>query len=162
MPGVPDYQLDPEVVLIGLLPPLLYSTAIQTSLLDFRRLRNPIAVLSVGLVLFTRRRRPGRLAGDPRPAAGRRYRAGRRRGAAGRGRRQRVARRVGMPRKMVRLLEGESLFNDAAALVALRTSIVAIAGSISLWQVGLDFVARPRRRRGRARRRPRRLLRPAG
>jgi CPA1 family monovalent cation:H+ antiporter len=51
-----------------------------------------------------------------------------------------VARRVGMPRKLVRLLEGESLFNDAAALVALRTAIAAIAGSVTLWQVSLDFV----------------------
>jgi CPA1 family monovalent cation:H+ antiporter len=51
-----------------------------------------------------------------------------------------VARRVGMPRKLVRLLEGESLFNDAAALVALRTAIAAIAGSVTLWQVGVDFL----------------------
>ncbi|WP_086852821.1 cation:proton antiporter domain-containing protein, partial [Amycolatopsis kentuckyensis] len=48
-------------------------------------------------------------------------------------------RRVGMPRKLIRLLEGESLFNDAAALVALRTAIAALAGSVSLWQVGADF-----------------------
>jgi CPA1 family monovalent cation:H+ antiporter len=45
-----------------------------------------------------------------------------------------------MPRKLTRLLEGESLFNDAAALVALRTAIAALAGSISLWQVGADFL----------------------
>jgi CPA1 family monovalent cation:H+ antiporter len=45
-----------------------------------------------------------------------------------------------MPRKLVRLLEGESLFNDAAALVALRTAIAATAGTISMWQVGLDFL----------------------
>jgi CPA1 family monovalent cation:H+ antiporter len=141
VPGVPDYQLDPKVVLIGLLPPLLYSTAIQTSLLDFRRLRSPIAVLSVGLVLFTTAGvglvawlvipgltlaagfALGAIVAPPDAVAA-----------------TAVARRVAMPRKMVRLLEGESLFNDAAALVALNTSIAAIIGSISLWQVGLDFV----------------------
>lgn len=141
VPGVPDYQLDPQVVLIGLLPPLLYSTAIQTSLIDFRRLRGPIAVLSVGLVLFTTAGvglvawlvipglplaagfALGAIVAPPDAVAA-----------------TAVARRVAMPRKMVRLLEGESLFNDAAALVALSTSIAALAGSISLWNVGLDFV----------------------
>lgn len=140
VPGVPDYQLDPEVVLVGLLPPLLYSTAIQTSLVDFRRLRNPIAVLSVGLVLFTTAGvglvawlvipglslaagfALGAVVAPPDAVAA-----------------TAVARRVAMPRKMVRLLEGESLFNDAAALVALSTSIAAITGSISLWQAGFDF-----------------------
>jgi CPA1 family monovalent cation:H+ antiporter len=141
VPGVPDYELDPEVVLVGLLPPLLYSTAIQTSLVDFRRLRGPITVLSVGLVLFTTAGvglvawlvvpglplaagfALGAVVAPPDAVAA-----------------TAVARRVAMPRKMVRLLEGESLFNDAAALVALRTSIAAVAGSISLWNVGLDFV----------------------
>ncbi|MFC0437514.1 Na+/H+ antiporter [Kutzneria buriramensis] len=141
VPGVPDYQLDPEVVLVGLLPPLLYSTAIQTSLVDFRRLRGPIAVLSVGLVLFTAAGvgvvawlvipglplaagfALGAIVAPPDAVAA-----------------TAVARRVAMPRKMVRLLEGESLFNDAAALVALSTSVAAITGAISLWNVGLDFV----------------------
>ena len=132
VPGVPDYQLDPEVVLVGLLPPLLYSTAIQTSLLDFRRLRGPIAVLSVGLVLFSTAGvglvawlvipglplaagfALGAVVAPPDAVAA-----------------TAVARRVAMPRKLVRLLEGESLFNDAAALVALSTSIAAITSTIS-------------------------------
>jgi len=141
VPGVPDYQLDPQVVLVGLLPPLLYSTAIQTSLLDFRRLRGPIAVLSVGLVLFSTAGvglvawlvipglplaagfALGAVVAPPDAVAA-----------------TAVARRVAMPRKLVRLLEGESLFNDAAALVALSTSIAAITSTISFWHVGLDFV----------------------
>ncbi|MER6896905.1 cation:proton antiporter, partial [Amycolatopsis sp. NPDC000740] len=53
IPGVPQYELDPEIVLIGLLPPLLYSASLQTSLVAFRKLRGPIALLSVGLVVFT-------------------------------------------------------------------------------------------------------------
>ncbi|WP_275293748.1 Na+/H+ antiporter [Amycolatopsis sp. La24] len=141
IPGVPQYELDPEIVLIGLLPPLLYSASIQTSLVAFRKLRGPIALLSVGLVVFTAFGvglvawlvvpglplaagiALGAVVAPPDAVAA-----------------SVVARRVGMPRKLVRLLEGESLFNDAAALVALRTAIAAIAGAISLWQVGLDFL----------------------
>ncbi|NEC56602.1 Na+/H+ antiporter [Amycolatopsis rubida] len=141
IPGVPQYELDPEIVLIGLLPPLLYSASIQTSLIAFRKLRGPIALLSVGLVVFTAFGvglaawlvvpglplaagiALGAVVAPPDAVAA-----------------SVVARRVGMPRKLVRLLEGESLFNDAAALVALRTAIAAIAGAVSLWQVGLDFL----------------------
>ncbi|WP_244210650.1 cation:proton antiporter domain-containing protein, partial [Amycolatopsis kentuckyensis] len=53
VPGVPEVHLDPEVVLLGLLPPLLYSAAIQTSLVDFRKNRGAIGLMSVGLVVFT-------------------------------------------------------------------------------------------------------------
>ena len=141
VPGIPDYHLSPEVVLVGLLPPLLYSAAIQTSLVDYRKLRGPIALLSVGLVVFTTFAvglvawavvpglplaagiALGAVVAPPDAVAA-----------------SAVARRVGMPRKLVRLLEGESLFNDAAALVALRTAIAAIAGSITIWQVGFDFL----------------------
>ncbi len=141
IPGVPEYELNPDVVLVGLLPPLLYSASVQTSLIAFRKLRGPIMLLSVGLVVFTAFGvgvvawavipglplaagiALGAVVAPPDAVAA-----------------SVVARRVGMPRKLVRLLEGESLFNDAAALVALRTAIAALAGAISLWQVGLDFV----------------------
>ncbi|HEX6343834.1 Na+/H+ antiporter [Umezawaea sp.] len=141
LPGVPEYHLDPEVVLLGLLPPLLYSAAIQTSLVDFRRNRGAIGLMSVGLVVFTAVGvglvawavvpdlplaagiALGAVVAPPDAVAA-----------------SAVARRVGMPRKLTRLLEAESLFNDAAALVALRTAIAALAGSISLWQVGADFL----------------------
>ncbi|MEC3974112.1 Na+/H+ antiporter [Amycolatopsis sp. H20-H5] len=141
VPGVPEYQLDPEVVLLGLLPPLLYATAIRTSLIDFRRIRGPIALLSVGLVIFTTFGvglvawlvvpglslaagiAIGAVVAPPDAVAA-----------------TAVARRVGLPRKVVRLLEGESLFNDAAALVALKTAVAAIAGSVSVWEAGGDFL----------------------
>jgi Na+/H+ antiporter len=141
IPGVPEFHLDPEVVLLGLLPPLLYATAIRTSLVDFRKNRGPIALLSVGLVLFTTAVvgvvawlvvpglplaagfAIGAVVAPPDAVAA-----------------TAVARQVGMPRKLVRLLEGESLVNDAAALVALRTAIAALAGSVSVWQAGGDFL----------------------
>ena len=53
IPGVPEVELSPEVVLVGFLPPLLYAAALNTSLVDFRRNRRPIALLSVGLVIAT-------------------------------------------------------------------------------------------------------------
>ena len=53
IPGVPELHLEPEVVLLGLLPPLLYAAAIQTSLVDFNANRRAILLLSVGLVVFT-------------------------------------------------------------------------------------------------------------
>src|SRR6185369_10361415 len=53
LPGVPHVELTPELVLAGLLPPLLYTAAIRTSLVDFRANKRPIMLLSVGLVLFT-------------------------------------------------------------------------------------------------------------
>jgi len=141
VPGVPEYHLDPEVVLLGLLPPLLYSAAIQTSLVDFRRNRGAIGLMSVGLVVFTAVGvglvawwvvpglplaagiALGAVVAPPDAVAA-----------------SVVARRVGMPRKLIRLLEGESLFNDAAALVALRTAMAAMVGSITFWQVGTDFL----------------------
>ena len=140
IPGVPEYHLDPEVVLLGLLPPLLYSAAIQTSLIDFRKNRGAIGLMSVGLVVFTAFGvglvawavipglplaagvALGAVVAPPDAVAA-----------------SVVARRVGMPRKLIRLLEGESLFNDAAALVTLRTAIAAVAGTVSIWQVGADF-----------------------
>ena len=53
IPFVPRVDVDPHVILVGLLPPLLYSAAIRTSLVDFRANRQPILLLSVGLVAFS-------------------------------------------------------------------------------------------------------------
>jgi Na+/H+ antiporter len=141
LPGVPDYQLNPEFVLVGLLPPLLYATAIRTSLIDVRNNRGPILLLSVGLVGFTTigvgvvtwlvipgiplaaGMALGAVVAPPDAVAA-----------------TAVARRVGMPRRIVRILEGESLLNDATALVALRTAIAALAGTVSMVEIGGDFL----------------------
>jgi Na+/H+ antiporter len=139
VPGVPDYELDPEMVLVGILPPLLYAAAIRTSLIDVRRDRRAIGLLSVGLVAFTcvvvgfvswliipdlplaAGLALGAVVAPPDAVAA-----------------TAVGRRVGLPRRMTSILEGESLLNDAIALVALRTSIAALAGSITVWQIGVD------------------------
>ncbi|HEY7044053.1 MAG TPA: Na+/H+ antiporter [Nocardioidaceae bacterium] len=140
VPGVPDVEMTPDLVLVGFLPPLLYAAALKTSLVDFRANRRPIALLSVGLVVgttlvvgvVTHWMLPvdwpsafalGAVVAPPDAVAA-----------------TAIARRVGMPRRMVTILEGESLVNDATALVALRTALVAGAGAVSMWEVGLDFV----------------------
>jgi CPA1 family monovalent cation:H+ antiporter len=140
VPFVPEVELTPTLVLIGLLPPLLYASAIQTSLIDFTANRRPIALLSIGLVVFTvlgvgwvvHALLPvswpvafalGAVVAPPDAVAA-----------------SAVARRVGMPRRVVTILEGESLVNDATAIVVLRTAIAAMAGAITFWEIGLGFL----------------------
>jgi NhaP-type Na+/H+ or K+/H+ antiporter len=53
VPGVPEYRLDPEIVLIGVLPPLLCAAALRTSLVDVSANRQAIGILAVGAVIFT-------------------------------------------------------------------------------------------------------------
>lgn len=141
VPFIPDVALTPDLVLIGFLPPLLYAAAIRTSLIDFRRNKRPIGLLSVGLVVFTTigvglvawwilpvpltaALALGAVVAPPDAVAA-----------------TSIARRVGMPRRIVTILEGESLVNDATALVTLRTAIAAMtAGGVTVWSVGFDFV----------------------
>ncbi len=141
LPFVPQIHLEPEVVLFGLLPPLLYSTSITSSLVDFNANRRTILLLSVGLVLFTTAGvgwvvhamvpgvswpiafALGAVVAPPDAVAA-----------------TAVGRNIGLPRRIVTILEGESLFNDATALVSLRTALAATGVSIEAWHVGLDFV----------------------
>ncbi len=141
IPLVPTVHLEPEIVLIGLLPPLLYTAALQTSLVDFRAQSRPILLLSVGLVAATTvavgavvhwlvpgigwaaALAIGAVVAPPDAVAA-----------------TAVARRIGLPRSIVTVLEGESLMNDATALVALRMAIAGLAGAVSAWDIGYDFV----------------------
>jgi len=141
LPFAPGIHLSPEVVLIGLLPPLLYAAAMQTSLVDFKANRRSILLLSVGLVAFTTLGvgvvvhaivpsvgwpaafALGAVVAPPDAVAA-----------------SAVARRIGLPRRIVTVLEGESLLNDATALVALRTATGAAAATVTAHEIGLDFV----------------------
>jgi CPA1 family monovalent cation:H+ antiporter len=141
LPFVPTVHLTSDVVLLGLLPPLLYAAAIQTSLVDFNANRRSILLLSVGLVVFTtvgvgwlvHTMLPGldwwaslaigAVVAPPDAVAA-----------------TSIGRRIGLPRRIVTILEGESLFNDATALVALRTAVAAGAGGVEMWRVGTDFL----------------------
>ncbi len=141
VPRVLEIRLTPDLVLIGLLPPLLYAAALQTSLIDFKANRRPILLLSVGLVVFSTLA-VGLIAWWVVPAAT--LSAGFALGAVlappDAVAATTVARRVGMPRRIVSILESESLVNDATALVALNTAIAAITATVSPVEVGWDFV----------------------
>ena len=147
IPGVPHLRLDPQVVLVGILPPLLYVAAVETSVPAFRFNLRPILLLAVGLVLFTAAcvgfavhallpEVPlaacfalGAIVAPPDAVAA-----------------TAVARRIGLPRRIVSILEGESLVNDATALVIFRVALAAaqgqtlstlgIAGNAALASVG--------------------------
>ena len=154
LPFVPEITLEPEVVLLGLLPPLLYATAIKTSLVDFNANRRSILLLSVGLIIFTTAG-IGVLVHSLIPSVG--WPAAFAIGAVvappDAVAATAVGRRIGLPRRIVTILEGESLLNDATALVSLRTAIaaggtaMALGGGpeegaepISLGGIALDFL----------------------
>lgn len=141
VPHVLDIALAPNLVLIGLLPPLLYAAAIRTSLVDFRANRAAIALLSVGLVAVSTIT-VGLVAWWAIPGAT--LAVGMALGAVvappDAVSATTIARKVGIPRRIVSVLEAESLVNDATALVALNTAIAAITSSITPAHVGWDFV----------------------
>lgn len=141
LPFVPDVELEPEVVLLGLLPPLLYSASLGTSLVDFNAMRRGILLLSVGLVAFTTvgvaALVHALLPGLDWPAA---FAIGAVVAPPDAVAATSIGRRIGLPRKIVTLLEGESLLNDATALVALRTALAVGGTGIAVWRVGVDFV----------------------
>ena len=141
-PGVPEVKLTQDVVLFGLLPPLLYAAAQGTSLVDFKANRRAILLLSVGLVAFTTLGvgwvahlllpgiswaiafAIGAVVAPPDAVAA-----------------TAIGRRIGLPRRIVTILEGESLLNDATALVALGTALsVADGDGFNPGMVGLDFL----------------------
>jgi monovalent cation/hydrogen antiporter len=141
LPFVPEVHLSAEVVLVGLLPPLLYAAALQSSLVDFNANRRAILLLSIGLVAFTTMG-VGLVAhlvvpGLSWPAA---FALGAVVSPPDAVAATAIARRVGMPRRIVTVLEGESLLNDATALVALGTSVGAATGAVSVGRIGLDFL----------------------
>jgi Na+/H+ antiporter len=138
VPGVPDYTLDPEVVLPLLLPPLLYTSATDSSYLDLRAQVRPVALLSVGYVLFatfvvgwaayvivpglplTAALVLGAVVAPPDAVAA-----------------TAVARRVGLPSRITTILQGESLLNDATAITAYKVALAAAVGEGATWAGGI-------------------------
>jgi Na+/H+ antiporter len=141
VPGMPHAELPPELVLVLFLPPLLYQAAFFSSQRDLRADLRAISLLAVGLVLATM----GAVAAVTHALVGLPWAAAFALGAivsptdplAATA----IARRLGAPRRLVTLLEGESLVNDATALVAYRIAVAAaVGGSFVVWQAGLRFV----------------------
>jgi Na+/H+ antiporter len=138
---LPQIELDPEVVFLLFLPPLLYVSAIFTSWRDFRANLRPISLLAVGLVLIT----TCVVATVAHWAIGLPWAAAFVLGAivsptdaiAA----TFIAERLGVPRRIVTILEGESLVNDATGIVAYRIAAAAVVtGTFSLWEASLQFV----------------------
>jgi monovalent cation/hydrogen antiporter len=140
VPGIPAIELPPDLVLIALLPPLLYGLAFFTSLRDLRENLGAISLLAVGLVLLTM----VVVAAVAHMAIGLSWSSAFVLGAvvsptdptavtA-------IAERVGIPRRLVALIEGESLVNDGTALVAYKFAVAAVlSGSFSMAEASGAF-----------------------
>jgi len=140
IPGAPHLEIPPEWILAVVLPPILYSAAVNMPAMDFRRNFGPITALSVFLVVasafasgaviwalfpdlnFAAAVAVGAVISPPDAVAA-----------------TAIGKRLGLPHRLVTILEGEGLVNDATALVMMRSAIAAIAGSISFWGAIGDF-----------------------
>ena len=142
MPGIPTLQLPPDVVLIAVLPPLLYASAFFTSLRDLRANARPIGMLAIGLVIATMTVVAmvahaaidsmswsaafvlGAIVSPTDPIAA-----------------TAIMRRLGVPRRIVTVVEGEALVNDGTALVLYRVAITAaVSGAFSFWNASWHFI----------------------
>ncbi|MEQ8302739.1 MAG: Na+/H+ antiporter [Cyclobacteriaceae bacterium] len=142
IPGLPIISLDSEVVFLLFLPPVLYAAAWNTSLVDFRDSARPISLLAFGCVLFTTTIVAcvahyfipgfgwaesfvlGAIISPPDAVAAT---------AATKG--------LKLPKRIITILEGESLVNDATGLIAYRYAITAVAtGSFIFWLVAINFL----------------------
>src|SRR5918999_3559485 len=141
VPGVPDVELDPQLVLVLFLPPLLYVAAFFSNLRELRNDVRAISLLAIGLVVVTACAVAvvahelidglswgaafalGAIVSPTDPIAA-----------------TAVARRLGAPRRIVSIVEGESLVNDGTALVVYRFAVAAaVGGSFSIVEAGLEF-----------------------
>jgi CPA1 family monovalent cation:H+ antiporter len=142
VPGMPELELEPELVFFGILPPLLYGAAFFTSLRDLRANMRSIGLLAIGLVVATTVGVAvvahevvdglswasafvlGAIVSPTDPLAA-----------------TSIARRLGVPRKLVMTIEGESLVNDGTGLVLYRVAVAAVVtGSFSVFETGGLFV----------------------
>jgi monovalent cation/hydrogen antiporter len=142
IPGLKDIELDPELVLYVLLPPLLWSAGLESSYLNLKRNVRPIGLLAVGLPLATTfavgfvafhtvpeltvaaALTLGAIVAPPDAVSA-----------------TAVGRRLGLPRRVMTLLGGESLLNDATALTAYKVALAAAIGSAATWNKGLGTLA---------------------
>ncbi|NYD70624.1 cation:proton antiporter [Herbiconiux flava] len=148
IPGVPTIAVEPDLILYGLLPPLLFAAAIRTSFADVRARRDGILLLSVGLVVFTVVT-VGLTAWLIIPAISlaAAFAFGAVVAPTDAVAVTAIAGRLKLPRRLVTVLEGESLLNDATALVALNAAIAAIVSAntpgaepLTPWGIILEFV----------------------
>ena len=142
VPQLPNLALDPDVVFVIILPPLLYDAASKTSWHEFRTSIRPISTLAITLVFFTTVAVAitahyfipgfswplafvlGAVVSPPDAVA-----------ASG------IIKGLGLNKKVITILEGESLVNDASALIAYRYAVTAVTtGTFIFWKAGLQFL----------------------
>lgn len=142
IPGLPVVTLKPEVVFLIFLPPLLYAAAWNTSWHEFKSAIRPIGMASIGLVFFTTgivgvvahylipgldwpyAFLLGAIVSPPDAVAA-----------------TAVTKGLGLNPRIITILEGESLVNDASALIAYKYALTAIlAGNFIFWEAGLNFL----------------------
>jgi CPA1 family monovalent cation:H+ antiporter len=142
IPGIPQIRLDPNIVFIIFLPPLLYSAAWYTPWHEFWQMRRPIGLLAFGLVLLTATATAyaahylipdfplalgfllGGIVSPPDAVAA-----------------TSVLENLKVPKRIVTILEGESLVNDASSLIIYRFALAALfTGKFIVWKAGLDFL----------------------
>ncbi|PZE95205.1 sodium:proton antiporter [Curtobacterium sp. MCBD17_008] len=141
VPGVPRVDVEPDFVLSVLLPPLLFAAALQTSLADVRARREPLLLLSVGLVAFTTVVVGlATWAVVPTLTLAAAFAFGAVVAPTDAVAVTAVTRRAPLPRLLASILDGESLLNDATALVALNTAVVAIVAVFDPVRAAGEFV----------------------
>jgi len=142
IPQLPNLELDPDVVFVIMLPPLLFDAASKTSWLEFKTSIRPISALAITLVFFTTGAVAitayylipgftwplafvlGAVISPPDAVA-----------ASG------IIKGLGLNKKVITILEGESLVNDASALIAYRYAVLAVTtGTFVFWQAGVQFL----------------------
>lgn len=141
VPGIPPIRLHPDIVFLVFLPPILWAAAYFTSIREFKRNLRAIGLLSIGLVLATTLTvgyvahalipgiswaasfALGAIVSPPDAVAA-----------------TAVLHRIGVPRQLLAILEGESLVNDATALVLYRAAVAAmVSGAFSVWSTVGNF-----------------------
>jgi monovalent cation/hydrogen antiporter len=141
VPGMPDIELDPDIVLLVFLPPLLYSAAFFSNLRELRAHWRPISMLAIGLVVVT----TVSVAAVAHFAIGLEWAVAFVLGAVvsptDAVAPATILRRLGVPRRVVTIVEGENLTNDWTALVAYKFAVAAVvSGSFSLVEAAPEFV----------------------
>lgn len=140
-PSLPNVRLEPDVVFLIFLPPLLYEASWKISWQELKTHRKPVSRLAIGLVFLTTSVIAvvahycipgfswplafvlGAIVSPPDAVAATSATKG-----------------LGLPRRTTTILEGESLVNDASALIAYRYAVVAVAsGTFVLWQASIQF-----------------------
>lgn len=141
IPGLPKVSIDPELIFLIFLPPLLYEAAWYTSWNDFWKWRRPIALMAFGLVFFTSTVVAytsvaiipgftlalgfllGGIVSPPDAVAA-----------------ATVLKNIKVPKRLLTILEGESLVNDASSLIVFRFALVAVVtGTFSMQQATTNF-----------------------